>query len=46
METGLALKGAWAKAVIIPDTGNPVIIFDWYGFAPKVTGGRQSASFL
>ncbi|MCX6021852.1 MAG: DoxX family protein [Chloroflexi bacterium] len=30
MDTGLALKGAWTKAVLIPDTGNPVITFDWY----------------
>jgi thiosulfate dehydrogenase [quinone] large subunit len=27
---GEALKGYWAKAVAIPETGRPAIAFDWY----------------
>jgi thiosulfate dehydrogenase [quinone] large subunit len=30
METGEALKGFWASAVKIPETGKPPITFDWY----------------
>jgi thiosulfate dehydrogenase [quinone] large subunit len=30
METGAALKGAWAKAVIAPESGTAQITFDWY----------------
>lgn len=30
METGEALKGYWANAVRIPETGRPPISFDWY----------------
>ncbi|HRF93580.1 MAG TPA: DoxX family membrane protein [Aggregatilineales bacterium] len=30
METGEALKGYWTRAVAIPETGRPVITFDWY----------------
>ena len=30
MQTGEALKGFWTKAVAIPDTGKPLITFDWY----------------
>lgn len=30
METGLAVKGAWTKAVVVPETGNPQITYDWY----------------
>jgi thiosulfate dehydrogenase [quinone] large subunit len=30
METGEALKGFWANAVAIPETGRPAITFDWY----------------
>ena len=29
-QTGLALKGFWEKAVVIPETGRPTIAFDWY----------------
>lgn len=29
-QTGEALKGFWERAVLIPDTGRPVIAFDWY----------------
>ena len=29
-QTGLALKGFWEKAVIIPEAGRPAIAFDWY----------------
>lgn len=29
-QTGVALKGFWEKAVVIPDTGRPAISFDWY----------------
>jgi thiosulfate dehydrogenase (quinone) large subunit len=29
-QTGLALKGFWEKAVMIPETGRPAIAFDWY----------------
>lgn len=28
--TGEALKGFWANAVAIPETGRPAITFDWY----------------
>jgi thiosulfate dehydrogenase [quinone] large subunit len=30
MQTGEALKGFWANAVKIPETGKPPISFDWY----------------
>lgn len=30
VETGLALKGFWEKAVAIPAEGRPAIAFDWY----------------
>ncbi|MCX6020912.1 MAG: DoxX family membrane protein [Chloroflexi bacterium] len=30
MDTGLALKGSWAKAVLVPDGGTSAITFDWY----------------
>src|SRR5262245_28955259 len=30
MQTGEALKGYWANAVKIPETGKPAITFDWY----------------
>jgi thiosulfate dehydrogenase (quinone) large subunit len=29
--TGLALKGFWEKAVVVPVQGKPVITYDWYG---------------
>jgi thiosulfate dehydrogenase [quinone] large subunit len=29
-QTGEALKGYWLKAVAIPETGRPLITFDWY----------------
>ncbi len=30
MSTGVALKGFWDKAVVIPAQGKPPITFDWY----------------
>ena len=30
VQTGDALKGFWANAVAIPETGRPAIAFDWY----------------
>jgi thiosulfate dehydrogenase (quinone) large subunit len=30
METGEALRGFWERAVLIPETGSPVVKFDWY----------------
>lgn len=30
MQTGEALKGFWANAIAIPETGRPPISFDWY----------------
>lgn len=30
VQTGDALKGYWANAVAIPETGRPAITFDWY----------------
>ena len=30
MQTGEALKGFWMNAVSIPETGRPLIAFDWY----------------
>jgi thiosulfate dehydrogenase (quinone) large subunit len=30
MDTGLALKGFWEKAVAIPEQGRPAIAFGWY----------------
>lgn len=30
VQTGEALKGFWAGAVKIPETGRPAIAFDWY----------------
>ena len=29
-QTGLALKGFWEKAVLIPETGRAAITYDWY----------------
>ncbi len=29
-QTGEALKGYWERAVAIPETGRPLISFDWY----------------
>lgn len=28
--TGVALKGFWERAVLIPETGRPAIAYDWY----------------
>jgi thiosulfate dehydrogenase [quinone] large subunit len=30
MATGDSLKGFWERAVVIPETGRPLIAFDWY----------------
>ena len=30
METGVALKGFWERAVMVPPQGRPPIVFDWY----------------
>lgn len=30
MESGEALRGFWARAVEIPESGRPAIVFDWY----------------
>ncbi len=30
VQTGLALKGFWERAVATPDKGRPLIAFDWY----------------
>jgi thiosulfate dehydrogenase [quinone] large subunit len=30
VESGEALKGFWLRAVAIPETGRPLIAFDWY----------------
>jgi thiosulfate dehydrogenase [quinone] large subunit len=30
METGVALKGFWERAVLIPEKGRPAIAYDWY----------------
>lgn len=30
VQTGEALKGFWQRAVAIPETGRPLIAFDWY----------------
>ena len=30
METGEALRGFWERAAALPDTGSPLIRFDWY----------------
>ena len=30
VQTGEALQGFWLKAVAIPETGRPLISFDWY----------------
>ncbi|MBX3001001.1 MAG: DoxX family membrane protein [Caldilineaceae bacterium] len=30
VETGQALRGYWANAIAIPETGRPAIAFDWY----------------
>jgi thiosulfate dehydrogenase [quinone] large subunit len=29
-ETGLAIRGFWERAVLIPETGRPAIAYDWY----------------
>ena len=30
VDTGVALKGYWENAVVIPEAGRPAIAFDWY----------------
>ena len=30
MDGGTALKGYWERIVVVPDTGSPVITYDWY----------------
>lgn len=30
VETGVALKGFWENALVIPEAGRPAIAFDWY----------------
>ena len=30
VETGAAVRGFWARAVAIPETGKPAIAYDWY----------------
>lgn len=30
VDGGMALKGYWEKAVLIPESGKPAISFDWY----------------
>jgi thiosulfate dehydrogenase (quinone) large subunit len=30
VESGVALKGFWERAVMVPETGRPLIAFDWY----------------
>jgi thiosulfate dehydrogenase (quinone) large subunit len=30
VQTGEALKGFWERAVLIPETGRPLVAFDWY----------------
>lgn len=30
VETGVAVKGFWERAVVIPETGRPAVAFDWY----------------
>jgi thiosulfate dehydrogenase [quinone] large subunit len=30
IETGEALRGFWERAVVIPESGRPPIVFDWY----------------
>jgi thiosulfate dehydrogenase (quinone) large subunit len=30
VQSGEALKGFWERAVLIPETGRPLIAFDWY----------------
>lgn len=30
VDGGMALKGFWEKAVLIPEAGRPAIAFDWY----------------
>lgn len=30
MSTGAALKGFWARIVVVPETGRPAIAYDWY----------------
>ena len=30
MDTGAAVQGFWARAVVVPETGRPVVTYDWY----------------
>ena len=30
MVTGASLKGFWTRAAAVPETGRPLIVFDWY----------------
>jgi thiosulfate dehydrogenase [quinone] large subunit len=42
VQTGEALKGFWANAVKVPETGRPPIAFDWY--RDFINGLLQSGS--
>ncbi|MBI4496562.1 MAG: DoxX family protein [Chloroflexi bacterium] len=30
METGAALQAFWERAIVVPETGRPPVVFDWY----------------
>lgn len=30
METGVAIKGFWERAVVVPEGGRPAVVYDWY----------------
>ncbi len=46
VQTGLALKGFWERAVQIPATGKPPISFDWYRDFLNYLLGAQSYTWF
>jgi thiosulfate dehydrogenase [quinone] large subunit len=46
METGSALQAFWQRAVAIPETGRPVVAYDWYrGFLQYLLDGGHFVWF-
>jgi thiosulfate dehydrogenase [quinone] large subunit len=46
METGSALQAFWLRAVAIPETGRPVVAYDWYrGFLRYLLDGGHFVWF-
>src|SRR5690606_36574690 len=43
---GQALRGYWARAIAIPETGNPPVTYDWYrALLTKLLEGEHDTWF-